>query len=236
MIASSLFHFTRDFDTIIKIISESKFRASYNIEDVSDFYPEKNYVGIPMVCFCDIPLKFISEHPMVYGKYGIGLKKAWGIAKGVNPILYRTTTQIKKYLEGMIKAAQNIPENSREVMFNRTVIIDNILRLSNYSKKYKTDKIINYFDREWRFVPSVIEASFLENNSITERDGINNDYFQRNPDYLPFNLADIKYIIVPNKKEVENMIESIRMMERSDKSKSQLCQLIIDLTCIQKDF
>lgn len=133
MIASSLFHFTKNFETLTKIISGSKFRASYNIEDVSDFYPNERYVAIPMVCFCDIPLKFISEHPMVYGDYGIGLKKEWGIGKGINPILYRASSQINSYYEEIIKATQYSPSSSNIVTFSQTVIKDNILRLSNYS-------------------------------------------------------------------------------------------------------
>jgi len=220
---------------VTKIISGSKFRASYNIEDVSDFYPKEKYVAIPMVCFCDIPLKFISEHPMVYGNYGIGLKKEWGIGKGINPILYRTDSQINRYLEEIITATQYSPASSTGT-FSQTVIKDNILRLSNYSKKYAADNIVNYLDREWRFVPSVAEMPFLKTRSQKERDKINNNYFKRDPDYISFGLNDIKYIIVPTKKEVKSLIESIQTLKMNDKDKFHLCQLIIDLNSIKKDF
>ncbi len=54
MIASSLFHFTNNLETIVKILFSRKFRASYNIEDVSDFHSTKKYIAIP-VCYCWSP-------------------------------------------------------------------------------------------------------------------------------------------------------------------------------------
>jgi hypothetical protein len=235
MIASSLFHFTKNSETIINIISGSKFRASYNIEDVSDFYLKEKYVAIPMVCFCDIPLKFISEHPMVYGDYGIGLKKGWGIAKGINPILYRTESQINKYLEAILSATQSTTTNAAGT-FSLTVVQDNVLRLSNFTKKYKTEGIINYFDREWRFVPAISEMVFMKAKSKKERAKINSNYFDRSPDYIPFRLSDIRYIIAPSKRQVKNLIAAIQLLKMSNTQKYQLCQLIVDLKSIKKDF
>lgn len=42
----------------------------------------------PVVCFCDIPEHAIRDHSNQYGRYGICLKKEWGIANGVTPIRY----------------------------------------------------------------------------------------------------------------------------------------------------
>jgi hypothetical protein len=43
---------------------------------------------VPMVCFCDIPMSSLSFHMDVYSSYGIGMKKEWGIKKGLNPVMY----------------------------------------------------------------------------------------------------------------------------------------------------
>lgn len=42
----------------------------------------------PVVCFCDIPEHAIRDHSNQYGRYGICLKKEWGITSGVTPIRY----------------------------------------------------------------------------------------------------------------------------------------------------
>lgn len=85
--ANTLFHFTRDFDTLLKVL-RSRFypRACYEqavIPDILNFR-----IAIPMVCFCDIPLSQISEHVEKYGRYAIGIKKNWAIEQGVTPVLY----------------------------------------------------------------------------------------------------------------------------------------------------
>lgn len=235
MIASSLFHFTKFQPTLIQIISSGKLRASYNLEDVSDFYPKEKYAAIPMVCFCDIPLKFISEHPMVYGKYGIGLKKNWGQRNGINPILYRTDSAINKYLQEIINATKTIPASNTGT-FSKTVINDNVIRLTNFSKKYQQNKTINYLDREWRYVPKTAEIPFIQSHSKKEISSINSKYFNNSPDYLSFELTDIKHIIVPTKTEVIKLIASIQKLKMTNEEKLHLCQLIIDLKSIKKDF
>jgi hypothetical protein len=41
-----------------------------------------------MVCFCDIPLSQIANHVNTYGRYGIGMKKDWGVLNRLNPVVY----------------------------------------------------------------------------------------------------------------------------------------------------
>lgn len=40
------------------------------------------------ICFCDIPEHSIKDHFDQYGKYGLVLKKNWGIDNGITPIRY----------------------------------------------------------------------------------------------------------------------------------------------------
>lgn len=43
---------------------------------------------VPMVSFCDIPIQASREHRQAYGRYVVGLSKAWGNANGLTPLLY----------------------------------------------------------------------------------------------------------------------------------------------------
>ena len=40
------------------------------------------------VCFCDIPEHSIKDHSNQYGKFGMVMKKEWGMSQGVTPIRY----------------------------------------------------------------------------------------------------------------------------------------------------
>ncbi|MES2486393.1 MAG: abortive infection system antitoxin AbiGi family protein [Bacteroidota bacterium] len=83
--SKSLFHFT---DSIkkIKLILSDKFYGSICKENIT-FNNQKMGLYIPMISFCDIPLKTIS-HKTKYGKYGIGMSKDWAIRNGLNPVFY----------------------------------------------------------------------------------------------------------------------------------------------------
>ena len=104
--ASSLFHFTKELETLKSIIREG-LRFSYAFESMSSRittnvnYPSipdrvgsiyKNTgVAIPMISFCDIPITRATAHMKKYGYYMIGLDKAhlldWYKAI-INPVLY----------------------------------------------------------------------------------------------------------------------------------------------------
>lgn len=243
---SSLFHFTSKIETLLTILRGLRFRASYNVEDISDFYPSEKYVGIPMICFCDIPLKFISEHPMGYGKYGIGMTKAWGLKMGINPVLYRSENfTVNKLLSQMIetikfrisslerKASPLLPFELT-VLNEATGMQDKILQLSAFSKKYESNIGLNYLDREWRFVPQHAEMPFL--GKTNQKDRLNGDYFRRSPDYLGFQVRDIKHIITPNKRETAKLIRAFRNLPIKESHKYYLAQLVVDLKSINEDF
>ena len=121
-------------------------------------------------------------------------------------------------------------------IFSKTVINDNVIRLTNYSKKYKQNRIMNYLDREWRYVPKIAEIPFIQSNSKKEIKSINNKYYINSPDYISFELNDIKHIIVPGKREVDKLMHAIQKLKMTNEEKLHLCQIIIDLNSIKKDF
>jgi hypothetical protein len=115
--SDSLFHYTTGGMPAIKGILSNGFRISYCEEQLPFHYraskdipgyvcqisqyfqagaPDKYYIYIPMVCFCDIPIANINTHLKRYGvekngkmkAYSIGLSKSWGTTKGLNQVMY----------------------------------------------------------------------------------------------------------------------------------------------------
>src|SRR5688572_32225145 len=90
--SNTLFHFTDTRDHLVSILT-NEFRPHYCLEDLSvlgGLPPETagNVIGIPIVCFCDIPLSQATEHMRVNGRYALGLRKDWGMRQGLTPVLY----------------------------------------------------------------------------------------------------------------------------------------------------
>lgn len=86
---SSLFHYTKELDTLKRILAEG-LKPNYCEETFSILDNPDLIVGIPMVSFCDIPLTRITNFREKYGKYAIGLSKEWGLKNGINPVFYAT--------------------------------------------------------------------------------------------------------------------------------------------------
>lgn len=106
--SSSLFHFTKEFDILKKIIVNglrysfafeqfpkevviSNLHPSLNILDININSETSNGVAIPMISFCDIPITRASQHIERYGQYMIGLDKfrfTKDFENLINPVIY----------------------------------------------------------------------------------------------------------------------------------------------------
>lgn len=103
--SSSLFHFTRNWDVLEKIIKNG-LRYSFAYEqfskeiikaylfsflDIKEDLEISNGVAIPMISFCDIPITRASRHIEKYGHYMIGLDKTNFVKDFkniINPVIY----------------------------------------------------------------------------------------------------------------------------------------------------
>src|ERR1700744_314447 len=83
---NSIIHYTDSYEALTGILGEG-FRVKYCLEKLR-LGKGMSRAAHPMVSFCDIPLSDSTQHFSAYGKYGIGLSKAWAIDKGVNPVIY----------------------------------------------------------------------------------------------------------------------------------------------------
>lgn len=254
MIASSLFHFTRKIETILKIIEGKSLRASLNLESVQNYFPDKKYIATPMVCFCDIPLKFISNnHTKRYGEYGLGFKKNWGIRNKVSPILYRlensdfsnsfnnSSLEINKIVE-MLKLRTSLSGQDfselEEIQYMLSSLNSHAENMAGFVKPYEelfqNKPRNNYLDREWRWVPENTKKEFHESDQQAYRDSLNRNYLG-NPDYLKFDIEDLSYLIVKQPKDIERLINKIRLLKLSEEEKFTLSQKIIDINSINSD-
>lgn len=189
--SSSLFHFTKSIDILISILKNG-FYPRTAIEDISFMLPvyKKFTVGIPMVCFTDIPLVLTETHRKQYGMYGLGLSKNWGIRKGLNPIFYilknseayntfnhmqficaHNAILIDKIKCLIISPTSNMQndENYYYEHLNSANVMDSIMNFTAYCKLYSENPLEDvkpfYDEREWRYLPPFLDGKQIKDGT-----------------------------------------------------------------------
>ena len=213
-------HFTDKFSVILEILKNG-FRPSFC--DESQIY-KKEYeeletmirfigsepptiedVSVPMVCFCDIPLKYSFSQRKLYGKYGISLKKDWAMSKWITPVTY-VAENTKNH--ALLFAIYSLIDQA--IAFHRTDkcntednpplinLQQELYKLRNFIKPYynSLDNRKFYDEREWRYVP---DNFYEEDHENIEK-------------YLKFELRDIYQIIVTSSHEKKIVL---RLLEES---------------------
>lgn len=129
--ASSLFHFTKGGIEALESILTNGFRLSYCMES----YSRQSIVGIPMICFCDIPLMRTIKHRKEYGDYAIGVSKDAFRLKhfiDLNPVLYRNSIMMEKVAESAIERMSYYTEEFKKIQ--ETIVDDNFEKISRGEK------------------------------------------------------------------------------------------------------
>lgn len=228
--SNALFHFTGKRSNLLGILTDTFFIPHFCLEDFSllntsnDSYYDA--FAFPMVCFCDLPLSKIGDHIKFYGGYGIGLKKNWGIGKGITPITYLTeksylTKHLKTYMKEFMEEQVDFPA---ELIKYTKPVKGKILRDNNYKTK------IFYDEREWRYIPQHLddyrESILFKNQYLYDvtRSDANSD--MRWLCRLKFKAGDIKYIIVKYENEIVPMAGTIRRIKSSKYDEDQIELLI----------
>lgn len=245
--SNSLFHFTDSAENLISILKNNAFHPRQCLEDFGmfQFVKSRNLASdmkefaIPMVCFCDIPLSKIKHHLSVYGKYGLGLKKTWGIKNGISPILYlhpssETTSLLNKLLVFNYESDQ---------------IKDLLYKFLRFTKPYegeffKTNSFVRYYDeREWRYVPELkfsnserpwmTKEDFLDEIKRSER----NHWLSQVENRLTFEISDLSYIVVEKEKHVASMFNALtKSAEFNSDLSINLASKILTRKQIMEDF
>ncbi|NLO22509.1 MAG: hypothetical protein GX119_11025 [Syntrophomonadaceae bacterium] len=260
--ANTLFHFTDSFDNLAGIFSHC-FYPRYCLEDqsylVEDYLPQ--YVAIPMVCFCDLPLSQVHYHTETYGSYCIGLSKEWGQAKGINPIMYALpnsySTLLLKKCFGQLYPLN--PELLRYKPEQRDLAAQNVATMLysffTFLKPYEGEvwkngeqiksKVRFYDEREWRYVPALDRLNQLGLIPVMSQQHYKEDGTRKHGNIilresfqLNFSARDVKYIIVKEEDEVLRIADKINALASrySQEEIKLLSTHIISMQQIREDF
>ena len=196
--AQTLFQFVRELETIEKILSSKGFWPKFCLE-----YGWSKRCAVPECCFCDTPFSAIHHHMEVYGNYGIGMSKQWGIQKGLSPLMYHLKES--KMSKNLRKLLQNAKTQKNEEVIYRQLVLMKQYQAVNYHKdeggKLKQLKNYLYYDeREWRYIPDLPNYKdllrFVENQSeldVLKKRGLDDS---TKPFMCTFTAHDVKYLIV----------------------------------------
>ena len=202
--ANTLFNFTKKRKFLLLNLKR-KFRPRLVLEDYGPILSLPYKMAAPMTCFCDIRLSNISTHIKEYGNYGIGLKKEWGIAKGLNPVHYITSDS--SFFDSFANMVKDLKSNT-----------DSFMNVFVFFKPYKgmqNKKMRNFYnEREWRYIPKDIDIQTMllrkkAYNDIAIRTKINE--ILEKPEYsLDFSFSDIKYIVIKEDSDKKTVIKKMR--------------------------
>ena len=247
--ANTLFHFTDTFDKLCGIL-ESSFKPHYCIEQWNTFFPELGSsflpFGVPMVCFCDIPLSQIQEHVQDYGKYAIGLSKDWATRMKLGPVIYLTKGSVVS--DHAIESLRNIQTDKRDRNQTEERKTDLPREVVKFAKPYKglltrNGKVLRektfYSEREWRFVPDlwlqlflydVLPYKMMIDSSLRDQA----TFELGNQIQLEFEPSDIKYILISNENEILDLLTRIENVKGEKYSHNQLRILTTKIITIDK--
>lgn len=221
-----LFHFTKRKKALFGILKNT-FKPSYARERIYSLNDHRD-LAIPMVSFCDLKLHDIKDHIANYGSYGIGLTKDWANRNGLNPVLY--TNKDCPLVADLMRAFTNLFNHTEQIRnaIEYTAMADNILMIQNiyrYIKNYEgpltrrgkiVDKKYRFADeREWRYVPPINTPDimgFLQMSAVDT--AAKKRLWNRRIIYkLSFQPDDIRYIIVKNDDDIDQMLRYLRRVK-----------------------
>lgn len=215
--STTLFHFMKKKEWLVKTLQEMKMSPRYVLEDYPTF--KEKYL-ILMKCFCDIPLSNISNHTNTYGKYGIGLSKKFAYKNFISPVQYFHKSSHPMFALMTIDFQQK----------------DDFTFLIPYFKyMYSADKSVYYYEeREWRYVHQ--KTIDVTKKTDIEIEKIKTDLNNNVDKVIDIHFDDIEYLFVENKKDLLELIDEIEKMNFNRTEKNILISKIITIEQIDSDF
>lgn len=244
--SNTLFNFTGE-AKYFYLKLQNGFAPRFYLEDQSILFknPDSSFKNAyPMVCFCDIPVSQLKDHMWTYGKFGIGLTKEWGIKNKLNPVLYlpSSDSQVIEQLSLLIK---KLKETEKFASIAKVKLLDleshlyHILRyLKLYNGEQGGDFLRFYDEKEWRYLPIADSNDYFylsekDYNSSTEREKANNEMLSKK---IEFQAEDIKYLVVPEIKDVNQLIDFLSNEDKFKTKSTELIRRIITVEEIESDF
>lgn len=218
--ANALFHSKKKLKWLLQDLKNNYFIPRYVFEDIGYLNVKPKYLAIPMVCFCDVFLGNLSKHIKIYGRYIIGFKKSWGEENKLQKILYLNEDSIiDRTLKSTFSSALssgNVSDGEKNMVLQFLKFIKPIWGIQDGKEIYYPD------DSEWRFVPEFAENDFpdllpfdIYNPSAVQNynDVLNSE---SSPYKIKFTDDDIKYIIVPDKRSLNSLINFLKKEQREE--------------------
>ena len=248
----TLFHFTGSLNNLLSILNHTFYpRYCYDKFDLID-NDQQHFLedALPMVCFCDIPLSLLINHIERYGQYGLGMTKQWGLEKGLNPVIYFNKNS---HLADLFSIITN------GLLLNHSTVGRAFHETSGYMKPYEgtlyregkaiDDSVRFYDEHEWRYIPdkSVLTdkgiIGFLQHHQYMNQQVLAdaNKKLETEETRLSFEADDIKYVIIKEEKEINQMVKDIRNIKGNihgydEKTVDRLVSRIITVKQIEEDF
>lgn len=167
---SSLFHYTENKDSLLAIIESGMLYPNFCEEDLSTENNLNYILGIPQICFCDIPISLAEDIRQNYKPYAIAFTKKWGIENGCNPIQYVSNEAV---IDGAIHYWERVQKLHKEeslatilrgdiggiikYIIDRSAYANSIGFMKKYESNWKGDNYCNYKENEWRYIISDID-------------------------------------------------------------------------------
>ena len=160
--SNTLFHFTDTIDALTGILID-EFRPRYALEDLGHTFGRARderdpTIGIPMVCFCDIPLSQTIDHVQTYGNYALGLTKDWGMRSSVAPVIYSDPEGgTAKSILDLYERADPDPPGGRDAPASLADSSSDLFAFSSrkgrFHRRGKPARHVKFYDEpEWRYV------------------------------------------------------------------------------------
>jgi hypothetical protein len=242
--SNNLFHFTKELDTLFKILKTGSFWPRYCLES-SWTGPNRltEEIAFPMVCFCEIPLSRISNHNSRYGSFGIGLSRDWAIKKGLNPVLY--FSEKNNLLDSIFnlynKSLKERRDGSRD--FSAVKDMQRVLAFMKMSSGIdsETKKERDFYqESEWRFIPDDGDHRSVLTEDEFKNEKAKNHANQRTLEkcLLEFEISDIEYIFVETDNDLLSVINFIneKIPDCQENKRNLLLTKIITMKKINQDF
>jgi len=251
--ANTLFHFTSEMN-LKSILSSMGFYVQYSDEHFENIIPSSekySFAFIPMISFCDLTIVQLSrdsKHTEVFGKYGIGLTKDWGIKNRVSPVIYaHEKSQPSSQLYNLNLLLNFHAKTSREPK-KFSAIRKEMIDFFKYIKPYKgrwhkgtkiddsVDDIIYYNEREWRYSPLVDDYKVLLGATQYNKKLKATFNKKLESELIKFTPDDIKFIVIKEKNEINNFVQEIKKLGLLPEDENKLITKIISFQAINEDY
>lgn len=149
--SNSFIHYTKNLESLKGILEEG-FKVCFCQEEIYSYPANKPtfYMGIPMTCFCDIPLSHTSNVKYAKEKLGIGMKRQWGIKKQLQPVLYYPNKGKCPSTKLIIEAQDAFCKDRANIQGYKILGCAKPMYLLQPNPSLKSKYKNNYIDREWR--------------------------------------------------------------------------------------